>query len=71
MNKNDIIITPNAQKNINDIVDYICYELTNLEAAVRFVKMLYEKIEKLCIFPRAYPLVDREPWRSKWFHNSI
>jgi len=65
MDKYNIIITPNAENQIKEIVNYISTILLNPNAARKFVIFLKEKISKLNIFPEAYPILDRKPWNKK------
>jgi len=65
MDKYNIIITPNAENQIKEIVNYISTILLNTDAARKFVIFLKEKIGKLNIFPEAYPILDRKPWNKK------
>lgn len=54
----NLIITPSADKDLNDIIQYMSNDLSNPNAAKRF----YEKVEKsyanLEEFPCMYPLCE-------------
>ena len=49
---------------MEEIVDYISYELSAPEAAHNLLDKMEENIMDLSVFPERYPLVDEEPWRT-------
>ena len=50
---------------MEEIVDYISYELSAPEAAHNLLDKMEENIMDLYVFPERYPLVDEEPWRTE------
>ncbi len=65
MNNYSIIITPDAENDLNELDDYITYVLKAPDTAIVFVGMIKEKLLTLCNNPGRYRLVDFEPWHSK------
>lgn len=61
----EIKITRQAQEQMEEIVDYISYELSAPEAAHNLLDKMEESIMDLSVFPERYPLVDEEPWRTE------
>ncbi len=60
-----IIITPYAREQIRTTALYINTKLNNNTAAVKWVKGINQAVEELVDFPNAYPLIDKEPWKSE------
>lgn len=61
----DVIITPDAEADLQEIYDYIAYTLLVPETANSYVDNIENAILNLDTFPTGYPFVDFEPWRSR------
>ena len=59
-----IFNTPNAEKQLKEIVDYIAIDLCNPEAADSFLDAIKQKVSELAAFPEMHPLIDRAPWNQ-------
>ncbi len=63
-NKYALIILPEAQQDIRDIVLYIARDLHSPGAALRLQDALQEGIESLAEMPERIKTVDEDPWRE-------
>jgi len=61
----EVKITKQAQEQMIEIFDYISNELCSPDTAKNLLEKLENDIEALAGFPKKYPLVDEEPWRTK------
>ena len=71
MDEYSIVVTPYAEAQLKEIVDYISVELLNPMAANAFVDRIQEKISKLKEFPEAYPLVGITYWTERGIRKLI
>ena len=60
-----VIITPDAETDLNELDDYITLQLMAPDTAIRYVRDIREKIADLQTAPKRYRLVDDEPWHSR------
>ena len=60
-----VIITPDAEAGLNELDDYITFQLMAPDTAIRYVRDIREKIADLQTAPKRYRLVDDEPWHSR------
>ena len=60
-----VIITPDAEADLNELDDYITYQLMAPYTAIRYIRDIREKIANLQTAPKRYRLVDDEPWHSR------
>ena len=60
-----VIITPDAEADLNELDDYITFQLMAPDTAIRYVRDIREKIADLQTAPKRYRLVDDEPWHSR------
>ena len=65
MNSWEIIITPEAAKDIRNIHDYIAESLLAPDAAKKMVRRLLQAIHSLENMPLRYSPYEKEPWRSR------
>ena len=54
-----------AYEDINDIYEYIAYELLSPETAAGKVGRIMDSINKLAFMPKKHKTNEYEPWRSK------
>ena len=64
-----IVVQPEAEIDIGNIVHYIAVELENPPAAYRIGVAIYDAIESLDIMPERYKIWPSEPWRSRNIHS--
>lgn len=60
----EVEITPQAQEQMQEISQYIAFELQAPEAAFNLIDVLEEAIMSLSQFPKRAPLTAEEPWRN-------
>ena len=60
-----VIITPDAEADLNELDDYITFQLMAPDTAIRYVRDIRKKIADLQTAPKRYRLVDDEPWHSR------
>ncbi|MBQ6503330.1 MAG: type II toxin-antitoxin system RelE/ParE family toxin [Flexilinea sp.] len=65
MDEFSIIITPDAEKDLNELDDYITFTLKAPDVAVSYIKEIKEKLLTLRNNPKRYHLVDDEPWHTR------
>ena len=62
--KYQVIILPEAQKDIREIVLYIAKELSAPQAALKLNEELQKEIQSLEFMPKRIKLVEEQPWRA-------
>ena len=65
MGEYEIIITPDAEADLNELDDYITCELKAPETAVRYIEDIKSQITMLSKSPRRFKLMENEPWKSR------
>ena len=65
MGEYEIIITPDAEADLNELDDYITFELKAPETAVRYIEDIKSQITMLSKSPRRFKLMENEPWKSR------
>jgi len=50
---------------VQEIISYISHTLRAPQAAAGWADCLQEQLQSLATFPARFPLVNREPWKSK------
>ena len=65
MNPWEIIITPEAAKDICEIHDYIANFLLAPDTARKMVEGILKTIHSLETMPMRYALYEKEPWRAR------
>ena len=65
MDAYEVIITPDAEYDLNELDDYIMFELLEPDTATAYVAFIKKELATLSYMPRRYKLVDDEPWHSR------
>ncbi len=65
MDKFNVIITSDAEKELNELDDYITFELHAPDTAVSYIAFIKKKLASLSDMPKRYKLVNDEPWHSR------
>ena len=66
--KFDIVITNQAEADLQDIYEYIDVQLLAPSGAKRILAVLIKYIESLREFPMRFKKFEQEPWNSKGLH---
>ena len=61
----EVIITPDAEADLEELGDYIAFELLEPATAINYLHDIRQKIYSLSTAPKRYKLVDDEPWHSR------
>lgn len=65
MNHFEVIITPDAENDLNELDDYITYQLMAPLTAISFIRDIRASISELKSAPKRCRLVEDEPWHSR------
>lgn len=65
MEEYNVIITPDAEKDLNELDDYISFELQVPEIALVYLEAIKQELLTLKTAPNRYRLMDEEPWHSR------
>lgn len=65
MEKYAVVITPEAEADMENLWGYITYELEAPDRAFKIVDDLYVEIAKLDTMPKRFRVIPREPWKSR------
>lgn len=65
MEEYSVIITPDAEKDLNELDDYISIELQVPEIALAYIATIKQELSTLQTTPKRYRLMDEEPWHSR------
>ena len=60
-----VIVTPDAEYDLNELDDYITYELLAPDTAVAYVGFIKKELTTLSHMPTRFKTVDDEPWHSR------
>ena len=60
-----IIITPDAEADLNELDDYISFYLMAPDIAISCIRYIRSKIAGLRKAPKRYRLIEDEPWHSR------
>ena len=60
-----VIITPDAENDLNALDDYITFELLAPDTAVAYITFIRRELRSLSHMPKRFKLVDDEPWHSR------
>lgn len=60
-----VLITPQAEADIEAVCRYIAVDLHNPQAATDLADALYGAIETLAALPLRHPVWRHEPWKSR------
>lgn len=69
MEEYTVLVTPQAEEQLQEIVRYIANTLQEPLAAIRLLDALENEIASLSIFPARAALTEEEPWRSYGIHK--
>lgn len=69
MEEYTVLMTPQAEEQLQEIVRYIADTLQEPIAAIRLLDTLENEIDSLSIFPARAALTEEEPWRSYGIHK--
>ena len=61
----EVIITPDAENDLNELDDYITFQLLSPDTAISYIRDIRTQIAGLETSPKRYRLVDDEPWHSQ------
>lgn len=64
MKEYNVIITPDAEEELNGIYDYIATELLAPGIAYRYICDIRDQLTTLSYAPKRYQIVYDEPWKS-------
>ncbi len=67
----NVEITRQAHEQMLKIVNYITHELFAPDAALNLINKMENSISNLSQFPRRYPLLEEEPWKSKGIRKMV
>ena len=65
MNEYDVIITPEAEGDLDQLGAYITFELKAPETAFSYVRDIRTELYTLRKAPKRFRVVDDEPWHSR------
>ena len=65
MEEYSVIITPDAENDLNELDDYISIELQVPEIAFAYITKIKQELSTLQTAPRRYRLMDEAPWHSR------
>ena len=65
MDEFQVIITPDAQADLNELDDYITYTLLSPDTAIAYIRNIKRELLSLQRAPKRCKLVDEEPWHSR------
>lgn len=71
MDSFEIIITPDAEADLQEIRDYIAYTLLVPDTALDHIRAVRKEIEKLSYMAESIAPVDKEPWHSEVYEKSF
>lgn len=60
-----VLISPEALEDLQNIYDYIAYEKKSIINAESQLSRLQDEILKLDLMPKSFKLYPKEPWKSK------
>ena len=61
----EVIITPDAENDLNELDDYITFQLLSPDTAISYIRDIRTQIAGLETSPKRYRLLDDEPWHSQ------
>jgi toxin ParE1/3/4 len=65
MDEYKIVITPDAETDLNELDDYISFYLMAPDIAISCIRYIRSKIARLRKAPKRYRLIEDEPWHSR------
>ena len=61
----EVVITSDADADLEELGDYIAFELHDPDTAIRYLRDLRKEIDSLSTRAKHYRVVDDEPWHSR------
>ena len=71
MDTYEVIITPDAEFDLQSIRDYLAYNIGGRNTALSQIRSIRHVIGSLQTMPARSRLVDEEPWRSRGIRKII
>lgn len=71
MDSYEIIITPDAEADLFEIRNYIAYTLLAPNAALNYIRVLRDEIQRLTYMATSIAPVEQEPWHSRGVRKII
>ena len=71
MDEYAVIITPDAEVELNELDDYITFELLAPDTADKYIAFIRHELASLSYMPRRYKLYEVEPWYSRGVRQMI
>lgn len=65
MDEYKVIITADAENDLNAIDDYITFQLLAAETAISYIAYIRQQLSKLRYMPKRYKVVNDEPLRTR------
>lgn len=65
MDDYEIIVTPEAEADLNEIRDYIAYTLLVPDTALQYIHTIRAEISKLSYLASTIAPIDQEPWHTR------
>ena len=63
--KYEVVYADKALRQLQDIYNYIAFELTAPDAANRIIDKIMAAVEKLDEMPQRFPLYEKQPWNDR------
>ena len=67
----EVIATPDAEQDLNNLFDYISTVLLAPETAKKYLRRLREGLAKLSYQASIIPLIEDEPWHSLGIRKTL
>ncbi len=65
MKEYKVIVTPEAEDDLDRLAAYIAFELSAPETALKYVQDIRSELSSLANLPKRFHIVDDEPWHSR------
>ena len=65
MKRFEIFLTPDAERDLNELDDYISFQLCAPYTAASFIRDIRQSISELGNAPKRFRLLEDEPWHSR------
>lgn len=67
----NVLLTPDAEKDLRELREYIAYILQAPMTAKQYIHFLRQEIERLSYIPEGFPLVEDEPWHTRGIRRLV
>ena len=61
----EVVTTSDADAELEELGDYIAFELHEPDTAIKYLRDIRKEIESLSARTKHFSLVDDEPWHSR------